>query len=970
MRIRYKLIIYSFILVFLSGCIKEEAILEGAQYELMARMETDADTKTSLSGLQDGKYYPLWSAGDEIAVFMDGDNEYEKFTLKDGAGTTEASFTGVVGGESYYAVYPLNAAGIMQNGEILLTLPQKQQYVIGSFGQGAYPMIGKGSDGSIDFKNLCAVMKISIKGQGEIRSITLTAKDTTAYMSGPATVVADYGKEPELKMKDGGSNYVELECGNVVLSKDSITDFHIVIPAQTYKGGFELSIDAYTTVVKKDITSDLEFKRSQIRHLKGLELNLEMTERELLLAKERRALIDLYYATDGDNWKDNTNWCSDKPVGDWNGIQTNREGWVISISLSNNNLNGTIPASIGNLTKLERLAVTYNNLTGHIPESIGKLINLKYLLLSVNNLSGTLDIITNNLVNLKSLWLGENNFKGKIPENIVNLSNLQTLELSKCNLSGMIPSGIGELTKLSSLKLGDNNLTGTIPESITNLNSLKTLMLHRNYLSGEIPNGISALTEIEEMWLQGNGLSGTIPEEMVSLNNLKKLYLFHNKLSGKIPDSFYDWSLWKSYWGYSVIGNNYNFKDLRLPGPAATIRTFSGQSIDLESEYKNYRYTILHGWCEDYASKSILPQLNSIYDLYHDKGIRIIGWPLASKYTEEEAIEYIKKTGMKWDNFYYNNKENTNTFGVHCYPTSWVTSVTVVDSTGRIVFSDIFDDSIYTQDEYFKKLLEHDFNITDNEDNDYYVSTDYSQDGTVVQMQKASEGKGINIVIMGDGYTDKLIADGTYRADMEYVYSKLFIKEPYKSYINRFNVSYINVVSPTEGVRGTALDCGFGEGTHVFGNDKKCFGYAQNAVDVEDMDETLVVVVLNSNRYAGTCYMYYPTNSGTDYGKGAAVAYFPKGRDAETFAELLHHEACGHGFTKLADEYFYEKNGIIPSSEVVKLKNQQSLYGWWKNVDFTNDPAQVRWKKFLEDSRYANEGLGVFEGGDTYWSGV
>ena len=225
---------------------------------------------------------------------------------------------------------------------------------------------------------------------------------------------------------------------------------------------------------------------------------------------------------------------------------------------------------------------------------------------------------------------------------------------------------------------------------------------------------------------------------------------------------------------------------------------------------------------------------------------------------------------------------------------------------------------------------------------------------------------------MGDGYSDRQIADGSYKADMEYVYSNLFTKEPYKSYKHLFDVSYVNVVSATEGFEygNTALSCGFGDGTYVYGNDNAVFKYAQKVVDASAIDETLMIVVMNSNNYAGTCFMYYPNSSGTDYGKGPAVAYFPKGESSEVFAQLLHHEANGHGFAKLADEYAYDYMGTIPSEEVENTKNQQSLYGWWKNVDFTNDPAQVRWKKFLEDTRYAKEGLGVFEGGLTYWSGV
>ena len=252
-----------------------------------------------------------------------------------------------------------------------------------------------------------------------------------------------------------------------------------------------------------------------------------------------------------------------------------------------------------------------------------------------------------------------------------------------------------------------------------------------------------------------------------------------------------------------------------------------------------------------------------------------------------------------------------------------------------------------------------------------HVSTDYSQDGKVITLQTATKGKGIDIVLMGDAYSDRQIADGTYRTDMENLYNNLFIEEPYKSFKDHFNVFYVNVVSATEGYEygNTALDGFFGGGTLVGGNDNAVVQYALKAISEEKMDEALLVVAMNSDNYAGTCYMYNP-EGGSDYGSGVSVSYFPKGGDAGTFAQLIHHEACGHGFAKLADEYAYEDMGAVSSDYVAQTKSQQNNWGWWKNVDFTNDPAQVRWAKFLEDSRYANDGLGVFEGGLTYWNGV
>ncbi len=259
---------------------------------------------------------------------------------------------------------------------------------------------------------------------------------------------------------------------------------------------------------------------------------------------------------------------------------------------------------------------------------------------------------------------------------------------------------------------------------------------------------------------------------------------------------------------------------------------------------------------------------------------------------------------------------------------------------------------------------------------DYYVttegiyeSTDFSQDGLVYTLQEATEGNGIDIVLLGDGYSDRQIADGTYRKVMEDALEYLFVEEPYKSFRHLFNVYMVNAVSLNEGigVGSTVFSTYFGEGTYVGGDDNKVFAYAMQAIPDTHMDKAMIVVMQNSTNYAGTCWMYGPESG--DYGNGLSISYFPVGSDGEAFKQVLNHEACGHGFSKLDDEYAYEYMGAITAEDIESRKSIEP-YGWWKNTDTTSDPAQVKWAHFLTDDRYANDGLGVFEGASTYWTGV
>ena len=258
---------------------------------------------------------------------------------------------------------------------------------------------------------------------------------------------------------------------------------------------------------------------------------------------------------------------------------------------------------------------------------------------------------------------------------------------------------------------------------------------------------------------------------------------------------------------------------------------------------------------------------------------------------------------------------------------------------------------------------------TDLPENRVYVSSDFSADGQVHTLQSATEGDGIDIVLMGDGFSDRQIADGTYAEVMNVAKNNFFAVEPYKSFKKLFNVYYVDVVSSTEGYQyaDTALDGYFGEGTLVGGNDQIVFGYAAKAVGAANLNKSLIVVMMNSTAYAGTCYMYAP-NEG-DWGDGVSISYFPMGDNVDTFAQLLHHEAGGHGFPKLADEYAYEEKGAVPASEIAAAQSLE-YYGWYKNVDFTSDPTAVKWSHFLSDARYASDGLGVYQGAYTYWSGA
>lgn len=263
----------------------------------------------------------------------------------------------------------------------------------------------------------------------------------------------------------------------------------------------------------------------------------------------------------------------------------------------------------------------------------------------------------------------------------------------------------------------------------------------------------------------------------------------------------------------------------------------------------------------------------------------------------------------------------------------------------------------------FKDIIQgYPYDDLDDVEYDYYVSRDYSKDGEVTQLRSATEGNGVDVVFLGDGFSDRQIEDGTYRQIMQDATDAMLSEEPYNSFKDLFNVYAVNVVSPSEGYDNTptSLSTFHGGGSYVDGNQEMILSYARKAVSDDRMDETLIIVIMNENSYGGTTFMFKPDDISTDYGSGCSIAIFPVGNDPDTFAGLIRHEAGGHGFAKLADEYYY--GGTTPTDYDIQGYQGDHQYGWYMNLDFTTDENAVVWSDFLHDPRYEDENIGIYEG--------
>lgn len=100
------------------------------------------------------------------------------------------------------------------------------------------------------------------------------------------------------------------------------------------------------------------------------------------------ALAALFNATDGPNWRNNTNWLSQQPLSTWHGVTTAEDGCLIRLNLKENNLTGQLPPELGTLPKLRYLNLRDNNLSGRFPQEWANAASMTHLYVSGNNFSG------------------------------------------------------------------------------------------------------------------------------------------------------------------------------------------------------------------------------------------------------------------------------------------------------------------------------------------------------------------------------------------------------------------------------------------------------------------------------------------------------------------------------------------------------------------------------------------------------
>ena len=902
------------------------------------------DTRTSLNGPDaNGVYKTVWSPGDQIMVFS-GDLAC-RYILKSGENTNKGVFEGYGNSEDLVAVYPLSIGISRIGATIEVGLPEVQEYVSGNIPLGAYPMLGIYGDETFSFRNLCSVLKVPMFGDATVKSITFTPNNAGVKASGKAVINVN---STQLEMDDNSKPSVKLDCPDVKLSAQP-TDFHFVVPAQIYPGGFTLTIATDKGDVVKTLKSDITLDRSVLYPIEAFECKIDSKENIIFEDANFKAYLVANFDTDGDGeiskeealaitkiivgTKDieslagiehMANLTELRCEGPWSIFEPEEdpEGKLKTLDVSKNvnltilycGFNQLTSLDVTNNPKIEQLRCAGNNLNSLDVSKNTELIEFE----AYNNRLSSIDVSNN--PELEYIDLTNNQIKSidvsKNPElDYIDLTNnqIKSIDVSKnleleritCSDNKLTSIDVTNNQKLTTLNISGNSI---VKIDLGNNPELKHLICNKNKISElELSNN----KKLKSLNVNDNNLTSLTVNCCPEIKTLKA----NNNLIKEM-----DISELTSLFDFYCSGN-----------PLETLYVFDGQIDALfEKEIPSTTKIVVKG--TEPGEDEVFTVTPTLFD--------IDGYEQDITMTVTANMSYSIDSQPEWI-----SKKSDNS-GVYTFTVS--ANTTSSARSGEIIFKNA-NNSFLT--------------VTVKQGIQTYTSSDYSQDGQVTRIHSVTVGKGIDVVFVGDAFADK--DQDLFNKYVELGKEAFFTEEPFRSTKDRFNIYRIGSVSKNGIIAqeggDTKFSAQFEQGTYVGGDNNLVNSFVKASIPSVDLTKTIIFVIINKAKYAGTCHMY---------SNNQAVCYVPLCRNENEYAQTLRHEGCGHGFGKLADEYFYDSMGRIPDDKVSELKKWKGFaYGFYENVDLTSDPNTILWSKFISDSRYSGK-VSVYEGGYTYPYGV
>lgn len=911
------------------SCVKEvnQTQQETELHDVVFHAGWDQETKTVLR--EDGSVW--WSPGDEISLFVgSGGNGGYKLTSTNTEPAAMVDFEGQISGKSqnskYVAVYPYSQYNSYDGNSITYEIPASQIAKEGTFGENIFASIAISDDENLYFRNMCSGIKFCVETTG-INKIVLSTifYQTWTYLSGIARYDIESSISEVLYNQSTSIEVVAPDKSGFETGKY----YYAIVPSIIADSGIQIDFYQEDKVATYQYNQPVEFKRGVFKRMinkdEGLVFHKDNDSIPLyqLLPSgiDKSIITEAYFHT-----KDET---------------------VTDICLQDNpypvyfELDGTIAHYY---TTAEVYDVSY--LTWSMFEDWSSLVYL--------DLSG---VVTHNSNSFYRMFAG--------------CSSLKTLDLSSfvtgdvTNMSEMF----ADCLKLESIDLSsfDTSNVETMSNMFSGCASLKTLDLS-NFNTEKVQT-------MDEMF--GSGL-GSVFHTYHGCQSLERLDLSSFNTSNV-------------YTMRGMFMNCTNLKEINLSG-WDTINVLdmndmfenccSLEHLDLSS-FQTDNVTTMWGMVRNCSSLTSLDLSNfntrkvtTFQQMFY--GCRSLEEVNVSSFSSESLYDLVAM-------FAYCSHLKQIDFGELALPSNLSDSsslmfeqTSVCNSSFAIRCTEASKEALLQSgllqdpDKIIWVGLSEVFPyIEDYKNPDLYYSSDYSMDGKTVLLNKATVGKGIDISLMGDAYSDRMIADGTYENDMVEAMEAIFSIEPFKSYRSMFNIHMIYVVSENEVANGNTALC---SNKHV-GNTLFIDNYLISSLPDKHLDELDVLVIghdetcLDGTGNRGLTFMQtILPNEGEpfdDFGQAfEAIALVPRYSYKDDFRYVVQHE-FGHLFAKLEDEY--EMDNEISEDSKDYLREMFRL-GYYKNIDVTSDPLEIKWSRFLNDSRYESSGTGIFEGGAAYFN--
>lgn len=943
-------------------------ILESKPF--VAIIEDDSvgnETKTTL----DNSGNVLWKRGDRVSIFA-GSTVNECYQVTDESeGKTSASLFKISGSgadsalDNNVALYPYcSTATIAKSGSnyVLnnIVLPATQTYAEDSFGNGAFPMAAVTSsteDMNLRFKNVLGGLKLQLKGSAIIYSISITGNNNE-ILCGDTEVTVANGSIPSVNLTDASAQTVTLECppGGVALNEETATSFIIALPPITMTGGFTVvvsgsyggSMEIQTTKPQTIIRSGL-LKMPEVRY-EPHNTYAWISDDILPSGVDKTSITEAYFHSNSDKTTDTLIPTTGAAV------YFELDGTVAHYYTPEYRFTGTSTQFMfrgwTHLKKLDLSNYDFRNVTSfeslfedcysledlNLGSFENQIATTAYKMFYNCRSLKSLDLSGFQSPNLLSTWemfeycmsLTSLNLTGFITDNVTDMSSMfegcksmESFDLSSFNTS--------KVTTMDSMFAGCSSLTDIDLSTfdMANVESISNMFGQSVFgtSNGSSLEGCSSLRSIDlSSW------------NTSKLNNVGALFTCANSLT----------SVNLSGWITANITNTVRMFEYCTSLKSLVLSGFAPANLE-------YGDAMFRG-CINLESLNISglasSNISSARELLSDCGkLNKLDFGDMDLSTIGDLTRFLVGTAYARDRI-----------AIRC------------NAVSKDIISQEATSSSFDLDKVIWVGLDESMpDVSDDIRPGWYYSTDYNKDKTVKVLQEATVGAGVDIVIFGDAYSDRLIADGTYENDIRTALEGLFSYEPMKTFRNMFNVYMVYAVSTNEVYNGdTAVGIDYG-GT---GSQLKTFNYAKCAAKGKTLSEvTLIVIGRDTAPFINSgCLGKTVTSSGSqginDYGNAVwSCAYISRSTDDQEFANTIAHE-FGHTFAKLADEYI-SKPGLSVNDNYRKdnMQNNMDDAGFYKNIDFTNDLNTIKWSKFINDGRYSSENLGAYEGA-TYESDV